>query len=54
MTDKVIFPKKSDIFRIFRLLSPDKIRVVILGQDPYYADENQANGIAFDINPGLS
>lgn len=54
LNDKLndIFPKKSDIFKVFRLLSPDKIRVVILGQDPYYADEKQANGIAFDVNAG--
>jgi len=37
------------------MLKPDQIRVVILGQDPYYAETNltpQANGIAFDVNPG--
>jgi uracil-DNA glycosylase len=48
-----IFPKQSDIFKIFRLLDPDRIRVLILGQDAYYANENQANGIAFDVNKGV-
>ena len=30
-----IFPSRHNIFRIFKLLSPDEIKVVILGQDPY-------------------
>jgi uracil-DNA glycosylase len=47
-----IFPKQTDIFKIFRLLDPDGIRVVILGQDAYHTNENQANGIAFDVNKG--
>jgi uracil-DNA glycosylase len=31
----------------------ETIKVVILGQDPYYADKNQANGIAFSVNGGV-
>lgn len=30
-----IFPSRHNIFRIFKLLSPSEVKVVILGQDPY-------------------
>jgi uracil-DNA glycosylase len=45
---KNIFPKYDDIFRAFNLLSPDKVKVVIIGQDPYHG-ANQANGLAFSV-----
>lgn len=45
---KKIFPKESDIFTSFLLTPLDKVKVVILGQDPYH-DENQAHGLAFSV-----
>jgi len=45
---KNIFPQFNNIFRAFNLLSPDKVRVVIIGQDPYHG-ANQANGLAFSV-----
>lgn len=45
---KKIFPKYEEIFRAFNLLSPDKVKVVIIGQDPYHG-LNQANGLAFSV-----
>lgn len=45
---KTIFPKYDAIFRAFNLLSPDKVKVVIVGQDPYHG-VNQANGLAFSV-----
>ena len=45
---KIIFPKYEDIFNVFNLLSPEKIKVVILGQDPYHGI-NQANGLSFSV-----
>lgn len=45
---KTIFPKYENIFRAFNLTSPDKVKVVILGQDPYHGF-NQANGLAFSV-----
>lgn len=46
-----IFPLKCNIFNVFYDLSPQQIRVVILGQDPYYnCDRNNvpyAHGYAF-------
>jgi uracil-DNA glycosylase len=45
---KTIFPKYENIFRAFNLIFPDKVKVVILGQDPYHG-LNQANGLAFSV-----
>lgn len=41
-----IFPKVSDVFKIFRLLKPRQIKVIIIGQDPY-PQKNVADGVAF-------
>lgn len=47
---KTIYPEKQDIFRIFKSLSLEQIKVVILGQDPYY--NGLANGYAFGSKNG--
>lgn len=47
-----ICPKKSQIFRALELTPLHKVKVVILGQDPYHG-EGQANGLAFSVNKGL-
>jgi uracil-DNA glycosylase len=44
-TDKTIYPKQSDIFRAFRLTPYKDLRVVIVGQDPYF--DGRATGLAF-------
>ncbi len=49
---KIIYPPKKNIFKIFKLIKFKKIKVVILGQDPYY-NENQAHGLAFSILPHI-
>ena len=49
---KKVFPEYENIFRAFNLLSPDKVQVVIIGQDPYHAF-NQANGLAFSVSKGI-
>lgn len=43
----------NDIFKVFDLCDPQNIKVVILGQDPYYSNRDQANGIAFSVNQGI-
>lgn len=50
--NKTVFPKRENIFRAFKLTEYDKVKVVILGQDPYH-DVNQANGLAFSVNEGV-
>ncbi len=47
---KIIYPDKKNIFQIFKLIKFNKIKVVILGQDPYL-NKNQAHGLAFSILP---
>ncbi|WP_422398151.1 uracil-DNA glycosylase [Spiroplasma endosymbiont of Diplazon laetatorius] len=46
---KNVYPPKEDIFRVFKLIKPSEIKVVIIGQDPYHG-EKQANGIAFSVS----
>lgn len=48
-----VYPKPRDMFRAFELTPFDKVKVVILGQDPYHG-EGQANGLCFAVNPGVS
>lgn len=49
---KRIFPKGSEYFRALDLTPLDKVRVVILGQDPYHG-EGQAHGLSFSVRPGV-
>ena len=45
---KRIFPPGSQIFRAFDLTPVDKVKVVILGQDPYHGP-GQAHGLSFSV-----
>lgn len=42
------YPQKEEIFNALNLTPPDKVKVVILGQDPYIND-GQAHGLAFSV-----
>ncbi len=46
-----VYPPDGCRFRAFKLVHFDKVKVVILGQDPYNGP-NQANGLAFAVNVG--
>lgn len=48
---KQIFPPGNKIFAAFDSCPFDKVKVVILGQDPYH-DVGQANGLCFSVNRG--
>jgi uracil-DNA glycosylase len=48
-TSKTIYPKYENIYRAFNLISPDDVKVVIIGQDPYHGI-SQANGLAFSVS----
>lgn len=50
--EKLIFPPADDLFSAFRLTPLEKVRAVILGQDPYH-DDGQAHGLAFSVRPGI-
>lgn len=45
---KVIFPEKKNIFNSLTLTPFDKVKVIILGQDPYH-NYDQAHGLAFSV-----
>jgi uracil-DNA glycosylase len=49
---KRIFPKGTEYFRALDLTPLEKVRVVILGQDPYHG-EGQAHGLCFSVRPGV-
>ena len=48
-----VYPPPQFVFHAFDLTSFDKVKVVILGQDPYHG-ENQANGLAFSVNDNVA
>jgi len=47
-----VYPPAKFIFNAFELTPFNKVKVVILGQDPYH-EPNQANGLAFSVNDGV-
>ena len=47
---KVIYPPADDIFNALHLTPLSKIKVLILGQDPYH-NEGQAHGLCFSVKP---
>lgn len=49
---KTIFPSPDNVFKVFET-QPEDIKVVILGQDPYY-NIGQANGLAFSANNNVA
>ncbi len=46
-----VFPHPSAVFRAFELVKPERVAVVILGQDPYHTP-GVADGLAFSTLPG--
>ncbi len=49
---KIIFPRGSEIFRCFSATPFEKVKVVILGQDPYHG-EGEAHGLCFSVQQGI-
>jgi uracil-DNA glycosylase len=50
-TNKKIFPPTDKIFAAFNACPVEKVRVVIIGQDPYH-DDGQAEGLSFSVPKG--
>lgn len=48
----VVYPPRKDWFAALRLTAPERVRAVILGQDPYH-EPDQAMGLAFSVRPGV-
>lgn len=49
---KVIYPKQEDVFSAFDYTPFNKVRVVIIGQDPYHGAD-QAHGMCFSVKKGI-
>jgi uracil-DNA glycosylase len=47
---ETVFPPDADVLNALRLTPYEKVRVFVLGQDPYH-DDNQAHGLAFSVRP---
>ncbi len=50
---QTVYPHPRNIFRAMDLCPFDKVKVVIVGQDPYHG-KNQANGLSFAVNDGIT
>lgn len=49
---QIIYPPAHDVFNAFRYTEFNRVKVVIIGQDPYH-NENQAHGLAFSVQMGV-
>lgn len=48
----IVYPDMYDIFNALHYTPFEKVKVVILGQDPYHGP-NQAHGLSFSVKPGV-
>lgn len=46
-----VYPPSGKVFRAFELTPPERVRAVIIGQDPYH-EPGQAQGLAFSVPAG--
>lgn len=49
---QTVYPQLGDMFRAFEACPLDRLKVVILGQDPYHG-QGQANGLCFSVPVGV-
>lgn len=47
-----VYPKEDEVFNALKHTSFEKVKVIILGQDPYHGP-NQAHGLSFSVNKGI-
>jgi uracil-DNA glycosylase len=50
--NQVVYPRGKEIFNAFDHCPLDKLKVVILGQDPYHGPD-QAHGLSFSVRKGI-
>lgn len=48
-----VYPPEVDVFNALKYTPFDKVKVLLLGQDPYHGP-NQAHGLAFSVKPGVT
>lgn len=49
---KKVYPPYPEVFRALALTKPEDVKVIIIGQDPYF-NPGQANGLAFSVADGV-
>lgn len=52
LSGKTVYPAPANVFNAFNLCPFDKVRVVIIGQDPYH-EPGQAHGLCFSVQNGV-
>lgn len=52
LSGKTIYPEPKNIFNAFNLCPLNKVKVVIIGQDPYH-EPGQAHGLCFSVESGV-
>ena len=50
---QVVFPKSTDVFNAFKHTPFERVKVVLLGQDPYHGP-GQAHGLSFSVQKGVA
>ena len=50
--ERVVFPPKCDVLNAFKFCPFNKVKVVIVGQDPYH-EKGQAHGLSFSVKKGV-
>jgi uracil-DNA glycosylase len=50
--EHTVFPPAEDVFNALKLTPYEKVKVLLLGQDPYH-DDGQAHGLCFSVRPGV-
>ena len=50
--NRIIYPPRDEIYNAFKSCSLSSLKVVIIGQDPYF-NKNQAMGLAFSVKEGV-
>ena len=48
-----VYPPREKLFAALNTTPPERVRVVILGQDPYH-EPGQAHGLSFSVEPGVA
>ena len=51
-SERTVYPPRKKLFEALRLTPPEKLRCVILGQDPYH-EPGQAHGLSFSVPEGV-
>ncbi len=47
-----VFPPEAEVFNAYKYAPYEKVKVLLLGQDPYH-DVGQAQGLCFSVKPGI-